>query len=395
MRTDRLSVKILALLLACLTLLPLASCGRTTPDATTAATTAEPAKYTVVLNAPKSTAIHTPLQASYLADGDVFSVLTYADKGGKEELSRPVPITLTWDIETELAQPDIRMYTIRIWREANPLDAITATLPKSTKEYDFYNAMIGTAYRWTVSAIDGDGKTYVSDAARFETEDKCPRNLSVDGVTNVRDVGGWKTADGGRVRQGLLFRGAKLAANGDGKKILITEKGIMTLRDELGVKSEIDLRLESRLGGLTASPLGNTVRFFSRPMEDDYNTMFSTEKNLRNVRDVFALLADESNYPIYFHCSIGADRTGMIAWLVNGLCGVPEEDLWRDHLFTNFGEINGTRTTGIRKAYVDKLEAAPGKTFAEQIFNYLKDTVGVPESDLRAVIRIMKEPAAN
>ena len=399
MRTNRLSVKILALLFACLTLLLLASCGptaQTEPTAakTTAETAAEPAKYTVRLNAPASTAIHTALQARYLADSDVFSVLTYADKEGKEELSRPTPITLTWETETDLRESDIREYRIRIWVAANSAETVEATVPGSETEYAFYNARVGTKYRWTVTAVDGDGKTYPSATAVFTTVDGCPRNLYVDGITNVRDVGGWKTLDGGRVRQGLLFRGSKLAANKNAKQILITEKGIATLRDELGVRSEIDLRLETQLGGLTSSPLGNTVNFYSRPMEDDYNTMFTTASNLQNVRAVFALLADESNYPIYFHCSIGADRTGLIAWLVNGLCGVSEDDLWRDHLFTNFGEINATRTTGIRKAYVNKLESAPGDTFADQIYNYLKNTVGVPESDLQAVVRIMKEPAA-
>ena len=165
--------------------------------------------------------------------------------------------------------------------------------------------------------------------------DGCPRNLYVDGITNVRDVGGWKTLDGGRVRQGLLFRGSKLAANKNAKQILITEKGIATLRDELGVRSEIDLRLETQLGGLTSSPLGNTVNFYSRPMEDDYNTMFTTASNLQNVRAVFALLADESNYPIYFHCSIGADRTGLIAILFLDAFGADREVIIRDYMSTN------------------------------------------------------------
>ena len=129
-------------------------------------------------------------------------------------------------------------------------------------------------------------------------------------------------------------------------------------------------------------------------MSDDSNLMFSDPDNLQNVCDVFALLADESNYPVFFHCSAGLDRTGLIAWLVNGLCGVAEEDLWRDYLFSNFARTKHSRSTGIKSVYVDKLKSADGKTFADQIYNYLKDTVGVPAADLDAVIRIMKEPAA-
>ena len=422
MRTDRLSVKILALLLSLLTLLPLASCGVTAPDATeeitaapttteeatTAVSTAEaeePAKYTVVLNAPASRAIHTDLQASFLSDNDPLSVknylkpaytaqsVNYDDKPGTIELGRPAPITLTWSVETELAESDIRAFTIRVWEKATPRNAVSKTLPKSVKQYDVQNAKIGTTYCWTVTAIDGDGVSYPSEVASFTTDAQGPRNLTVDGVTNVRDVGGWATEDGGRVRQGLLFRGSKLVANNSATKLLVTEAGIKTLRDEIKVKSEIDLRLKSKLGGLTSSPLGNTVNFYSCPMEDNPAVFFTDANTMKSIRDVFALLADENNYPIYFHCSIGTDRTGVIAWLVNGLCGVAEKDLWRDYLFSNFGVIKGSRRTGIEGDYVLRMRLTSGDTFAEKIYNFLKNTVRVPESDMQAVIRIMKEPA--
>ena len=409
MKSNRLSYKIITLLLACLTLLPLASCGSSAPvETTAAATTEEPAKYTVRLNTPASTAIHTELQASYLADSNPLSIksylrpvyaaqsLDYDDENddGTLELGYPTAITLTWDVETELSESDVRAYKIRIWRASDNRSAVTATLPPSIKKYDLQNALIGETYCWTVTAIDGDGKSYVSSVARFTTEEQAPRNLTVDGVFNVRDLGGWKTEDGGKIRQGLLFRGARIVENSNAAKLLITEKGIKTMRDELGIKSEIDLRLKSKLGGLTASVLGNTVNFYSRPMTDDYNKMFSDPDNLKSICDVFAVLADESNYPVFFHCSAGLDRTGLIAWLVNGLCGVSEKDLWRDYLFSNFAKTNHSRSTGIKSVYVDVLKTANGDTYAKQIYNYLKDTVGVPAADLDAVIRIMKEPAA-
>jgi len=338
--------------------------------------------------------IHTDLQAAYLSDSDVYSVLEYADQEGTVELGRPVPITLSWTVET-LDEVGVRSFVVRVATNPKLTRPKSTVLPKTKNSLEFCNAMIGTTYYWNVTVNGTDGVAYVSPTASFTTEAQGPRNLSVDGVTNVRDLGGWATEDGGRVRQGKLYRGGRLVENGSASNVLITEDGIKTLRDELGVRSEIDLRLKSKLGGLTASPLGDKVNFYSRPMSDDWSVMFSSEENFQSIREIFALLADESNYPVYFHCSIGTDRTGLIAWLVNGLCGVSEEDLWRDYLFSNFGKINNTRTTGIRKVYVNKLEAAEGATFAEKIYNYLRDTVGVAESDLQAVIGILKEPAAN
>ena len=426
MKTERLSLKLLALLLALLTLLSFASCKQKAPEETTTAeitsaevtaveeittaaetTAPEPAKYTVRLNAPSGTAIHTELQARYLTDQDPLSYKTYLrpaysaqsasydDNPGTIEFGQPTTVTLTWDVETELAESDIRAYSLRIWRGARsgkPL--ISETLPKTTKSYVLSNLMIGETYVWTVTAIDGSGVSYPSDTASFKTNAQGPRNLSVDGVTNVRDLGGWATEDGGRVRQGLLFRGSKLVQNGSSTKLLITPDGIKTMCNEFGIKTEIDLREKEKLGKLTSSPLGGTVNFHSCPMDDNAALFFTEENNMASIRAVFAVLADESNYPVYFHCSIGTDRTGLVAWLVNGLCGVTENDLWRDYIFSNFGKINGKRSTGIKDAYVDKLKSAQGKTFAEQIYNYLKDTVKVPEADLKAVIRIMKEPAA-
>ncbi len=418
MRTDRLSLKILALLLLIAALFAFASCdtktaettgattANTAADTTAATTTAEPAKYVIRLNAPANASIHTSLQASYLADGDPTKVadylktaysaqsVNYNDEPGTIELGRPVPITLTWDIETEFSVNDILLFTVRIWRGSRSgKAAVTATVSKSARSYDLVNPMIGETYYWMVVAYGADGVSYASETASFQTAAQGPRNLYVDGVTNVRDLGGWATEDGGRIRQGLLYRGGRLVENNSKTNVLVTSDGIKTMRDELGVKSEIDLRLKSQIGGLSASPLGSTVNFYSRPMDDDWSVMFSSAENLKSIREVFAILADKANYPVYFHCSIGTDRTGLIAWLVNGLCGVSENDLWRDYLFSNFALIKHKRGTGIKSVYVDKLKTAPGSTFSEQIYNYLKDTVKVPEADLKAVVRIMKEPA--
>ena len=42
-----------------------------------------------------------------------------------------------------------------------------------------------------------------------------------------------------------------------------------------------------------------------------------------------AAIADENRYPVYIHCTGGADRTGTLAFLINALLGVGEDDLIR------------------------------------------------------------------
>ena len=199
-------------------------------------------------------------------------------------------------------------------------------------------------------------------------------------------------APAGRIRQGLIYRGSKLNS---GNEYFVSEAGIKTLTKEFGIASEIELRRTSEIGGRTTSVLGDKVRFYSRPME--YVDVFTDEGNRVQIKSIFALLADRSNYPVYLHCSIGTDRTGLIAYLVNGVCGVSEEDLWRDYLFSNFGVVNGPRTKdNILNAYVRTFENyRDGDTYAEKIYNYLHTVLGIPEEHLNGVIQIMKEAPAN
>jgi len=387
---------------------PVTTAAETEPI-TEPATEPAPQKIVVTLtefDAEVPVGIHTALQANYLADPDVHSILTYADKGGNDELSRPAPITLSWAVET-LDEVAVKSFSVKVSTDPDLSRPKTIVAGKSKNSCEFYNALIGTTYYWNVTANGEDGVAYVSATSSFTTEAQGPRNLYVDSVTNVRDLGGWQTEDGGRIRQGLLYRGARLTENFDVRDVLISDAGIRTLRNELGIKCEIDLRQTkdvndrdeagtTKAEGDVVSALGNKVRYVPFPMEYDRTLLFSDEKNLQRIREIFAFLADESNYPIYFHCSIGTDRTGMIAWLLNGLCGVSEEDLWRDYLFSNFGQISAVRTRERNEdVYVNQLKSAEGDTFAEKIYNYLKDTVGVAESDLQAVIGILKEPAAN
>ena len=326
--------------------------------------------------APASTEIHTAAQANYLANSDPHSILTYAH--ATEEISKPNPIKLRWSIP-ESALGQIRSYTVRIWTASDLSDAKEWCVSGNALELQVYNLFVGQTYYWNVSALDGEGDVSVSETATFTTGAQAPRNLYVDSVTNVRDIGGWRTADGGRVRQGLLYRGARLNANFE-TTASVSEAGIKTLRDELGIKTEIDLRQTQEVndrnesGGRTTSPLGEGVTYLAYPM--DYGEVLITEpKNIERVRQIFHLLADESNYPIYFHCSIGTDRTGLIAWLVNGLLGVSETDLWRDYLFSDFGQIESDPAKARTRAknegvYVNQIKAKNGANLSEKTYNF-------------------------
>lgn len=321
---------------------------------------------------------HTPLQKSYLSGG-YNDILSYAN--GTSERSLPKAIKLQWSTDFPADK-----YIVEL-SEGADFSAVTQYTTLNTS-YNLYNLYIGQNYYWRVRAVSGDAEM-VSQSAYFQTSSAAPRNMFVDGITNVRDLGGWVTESGKRVKQGLLYRTGRLntswyaTVNAD-----ITEFGIKTMRETMGIRSEIDLRkdYQNEVSLLRKCVLGDDINYYACPME--YEDLTS---NKDMVRHIFSLLADKSNYPLFFHCDIGTDRTGFIAFLVNGLLGVPEEDLYREYLFSNFGRIGGSRSVvNIQNAYVNAIKGYAGNSLSEKINGFLLDW-GVAQADIDSVREILSE----
>lgn len=331
---------------------------------------------------------HTEAQRAYLSD-KVDDISAYAN--GTEELSRPQSIELSWEVTSNsTSKPMVTEYTLEIATN----NEFTECLRYCTEEtfYAVYNLQIATDYYWRVTSEFSDGTKSVSPVEFFSTTTTGPRNLYVDGITNVRDLGGWVREDGSRVKQGMIYRCGRLNKNSEKIPVIeISEEGKRVMLEELGIRTEIDLRLvdNNEVGGIVSSPLGETVNYYSCPMEWNVGNIFT--KNVKMVKQVFEILADERNYPIIYHCSIGTDRTGMFAFLINGLLGVPEEDLYRDYLFSNFGNIGSARSTsGIKGSYVATMKKGEGETLSEQIYNRLVE-FGIPAEYLDKVIALLSE----
>ena len=316
---------------------------------------------------------HTELQQDYLLDEDYENVPSVCD--GNTELSIPNAIKLTWDVSE-----DIESFVVGIGEKQDLSDQKEYHV-EGKKELELYNLKIDTKYYWTVSE---EGSELKSETASFRTSDIGPRNLNIPGMTNCRDIGGYITKDGKRVRQGLLLR----TGNSDN----ITDAGREAMRD-LGVKTEIDIR---DTGYKSASPIGSEVTYYSfRMYYNDYANYL--ERNCESVKSTFKVFADEDSYPCIYHCRIGTDRTGFVTYLLLGLFGVEEEDIYRDYLFSNFGVIEDTRTlhgSGVNNVqlYYDAINAFPGENLQEKVYNFLIG-IGLTEDELDTIIDINVEKA--
>ena len=326
--------------------------------------------------------IHTKLQNNFL-DDNYAAVGLYAS--GIEELSRPMPVDLSW--KTKNNSPVT--YKVSISENEDLTDPIIIETRESSASV--YNLKIGTKYYWNVTA-KYESSTHISSTETFEIESYGPRNLYVDGVTNVRDVGGWVIDNTHRVKQGLFYRSGRFNTSGISTiSKEVTSAGEKVLLDDLKIKSEMDLRRvdNNEVGSITSSVLGDEVTYFSCPMNWEVGNIL--EDNVEMVKHIFSdILAKEENYPLIFHCNIGTDRTGLIAYLLNGLLGVSEENLYYDYLFSNFGLIGSLRTPGNIKSYVDTIKWTEGHNLSDKINNYLL-SIGVNNEDISAIKNIFIE----
>lgn len=234
------------------------------------------------------------------------------------------------------------------------------------------NLKIATAYCWKVRFGEEESEVFT-----FETADLSPRWIDVEGITNVRDCGGWKTQDGRRIRQGLLFRGSELNSH-----VQITAQGLDVMRKQLKLKSVLDIRgsTETVLDIYKGEYINIPARPYARYLEDP-------ETN----RKIFSWLADSQNYPAYFHCWGGADRTGTIAFLLLALLGVELTDLITDYELTSLS-IWGlrSRNTELFRGFMEKLEMFAGNNVQEKTVSFML-TSGVTEAQLVQLKNIFLE----
>ena len=195
-----------------------------------------------------------------------------------------------------------------------------------------YNMIPGQTYYWEL-ASDPNIYGYVKASGTRRT-------INIDGVRNVRDLGGLHVdtnGDGvvdGTLKYGLLFRGERLYSDSNN----------VTQLSKLGVNEEIDLRGSSEIPSTEAKfPTDKYKHREIKHYQIDYDTQYSNYVLSRDL--VLEVMQDIVNdKSVYFHCRIGTDRTGTLAYILEGLLGVPEEEMLEDYeLSYFFGLVNRHR----------------------------------------------------
>ena len=184
--------------------------------------------------------------------------------------------------------------------------------------------------------------------------------IPVATLPNLRDLGGWATADGGRVRPGVLYRSTDLGKLSDTDLRRVAALGLRAvydLRTEAERTAEPDRLPEGAAGivvdvladapGATPAQLlavladppaatamlggGKALAMF----EQGYRQVVSLESALAAYHRFFSDLAQERYRPRAVYCTTGKDRTGWGRPALLMLLGVSDADVMREYLLTN------------------------------------------------------------
>lgn len=310
-----------------------------------------------------------------LPDGRLNLRPLYYDPEHGEDLSIPRPVSFRWE-STRNA-----VHTLYIGTRADMSDARRITATKDG--CDVYHLYAGQTYYWHVTA-HRPGDRYRSETRTFTTDPTPPRTIFAPDTNNIRDLGGRRTLDGRRIRQGLLYRGATLETAPS-----LNETGVRVLRDDLGIRTDLDLRGEA-YGSLCCSPLGGDRVRLVHVSANGYAPFMEPPEHPVCL-GIFRTLAKRENYPVYFHCYAGADRTGTVALLVGALLGVSEAELKEDYEWTALAASDArSADSPSMTAFLAALHARAGDTLQEQCRDYLRE-VGMTDEELDEIGRILLE----
>jgi protein-tyrosine phosphatase len=183
---------------------------------------------------------------------------------------------------------------------------------------------------------------------------------SIPSLPNLRDVGGYPTRDGRRVRAGMLYRSGALDSLGPADAVAFSSLGLRTVYD---LRSEFERRdhpdpafpgVDNVVIDMMRLVAGTNPNAIEQAMAETavgrevtggdggvslfaahYREFVTFPSSLRAMGRLFGDLASDGVTPALVHCMGGKDRTGWTAAALLTLLDVPAEIVMADYLLTN------------------------------------------------------------
>ncbi|MBR6226021.1 MAG: tyrosine-protein phosphatase [Bacilli bacterium] len=344
--------------------------------------------FTITTNLTETKEIHTAAQKTYLEyTGDYVNYPVSSLPSGREWNSDPLPVKLAWEYAVPSGKT-LKRFAVTFGQKDDLSDGFRVE-GSTSKSLNLQNVFLGKNY-FKVIAEHSDNSEADSGIMSFNVTTQAPRNIKIDGMTNCRDMGGRTTVGGGKVKQGMIYRTSGVKG---GNPANVTAEGLAEMKNHFKMKTEINVS-----DGTSYNGTGNGWDVINHMMDYDSanQTHHHFSRNAESVKAFFKTISDPTKYPVFFHCRIGTDRTGLCANLLGGLLGVSKNELYQDYLFSNFGNIGEQRKIGASAGqdnienYMNEIDAMPGATFANKCYNTLL-AIGVERSTLDTVISILTD----
>jgi protein tyrosine/serine phosphatase len=180
------------------------------------------------------------------------------------------------------------------------------------------------------------------------------RHIRLEGAVNFRDLGGYETADGRRIRWRTLFRADGLSRLTDPDRAAIRQLGVATVID-LRTSTEVAqgrFPVEEIPVGFHHLPLLDEMpdpdRFKMAPgvMGTQYAEM--ARDAAPQIAQAITIVAQRHAHPVIVHCTAGKDRTGVLVAVLLSLLGVPEETIVDDYT------LSETAMAALRQRLIDR-----------------------------------------
>ena len=256
------------------------------------------------------------------------------------------------------------------------------------------------------------------------------RVITMDSLTNFRDLGGYLTEDGKRTKWGKLLRSAAHDSITDADAALLQKMGLKTVID-YRTTPEVADHPDKEVAGVVyrrISPMENpnatntldvTQSMQMKSAEDaiamltGINKMLAADAYCNSVyREVMNVVMDPAQVPFVQHCTSGKDRVGVGSATILMALGVPRETIMEDYLLSNENQISASKLgsgassagmeitpemmkmfaalTKVHKEYLEAFFATVDAKFGGTE-GYLKQGLGLTDEDLARVKELYLE----
>lgn len=165
--------------------------------------------------------------------------------------------------------------------------------------------------------------------------------IKLENVVNIRDLGGYKTSTGKLTKHRVFYRSGNTdkSSKNDIKKLIeiYNVKTVIDLRNSEEIKISPD-----KFADITEVNYINTPIEYSECLDEFKSTDrglsvlydYILKKKKSVLKTIFDVIANANNGSVLFHCTLGRDRTAIVAMLLLGLAGVDRKDIIQNYTAT-------------------------------------------------------------